>query len=52
MKVETIRLPTTNVLVQSFNFQINTPIQHKGGFGRFMNATHNWKLKCRCVKSM
>jgi len=23
-----------------------------GGFGRFMDATHNWKLKCKCLKSM
>jgi len=29
--VEPSRLPTTNVLVQSFNFQIQT----QGGFGRF-----------------
>jgi len=36
MKVEPSRLPTTNVLVQSFNFQMNTTIEHSGGLaGRF-----------------
>jgi len=35
MKVEPSRLPTTNVLVQSFIFQTNTSLITQGGFGRF-----------------
>ena len=49
MKVEPSRLPTTNIFIQSFNFQMNTTItQRGGGFGRqIQNANQQIKLNAK-----
>jgi len=42
VKVEPIRLAMTNVLIQSFNFQIQTQHYNTRGVGRFnFNTTQN-----------
>jgi len=39
MKVEPSRLPTTNIFIQSLNFQMNTIITQKGGV---------WQINSEC----
>jgi len=45
MKIEPSHLPTTNIFIQSFNFQMNTTITQRGGLAdkfRMLINRLNW----------